>query len=105
MLCLRKLNSPASLQVLDLDETLIHTDLMDNNSPECWFKMVINNGVKYVHVGKRPYLDEFLQHCSTLFEVVIFTASLKHYANAVIDRLDPNRYCFACRPLPSLLPS
>lgn len=42
-----------------------------------------------VYVLIRPYVKEFLQKMSSLYELVIFTASLPNYANPVIDRL-PN---------------
>lgn len=41
-----------------------------------------------VYVLKRPGVDEFLRRMGELYEVVIFTASLSKYADAVIDTLD-----------------
>ena len=35
----------------------------------------------------------FLRRMSQLFEVVIFTASIPKYANAIMDILDPTVYC------------
>lgn len=35
----------------------------------------------------------FLRRMSQLFEVVIFTASIPKYANAIMDILDPTGYC------------
>jgi len=43
------------------------------------------------YVRKRPFLDFFLCKVFEWFEVVIFTASLKQYADPVIDFLDPSR--------------
>ena len=40
-----------------------------------------------IYVAKRPGVDEFLARVSEKFEVVIFTASLAHYADPVIDFL------------------
>eukprot|EP00301_Raphidiophrys_heterophryoidea_P021132 c5654_g1_i1.p1 GENE.c5654_g1_i1~~c5654_g1_i1.p1 ORF type:complete len:325 (-),score=53.76 c5654_g1_i1:799-1773(-) len=44
------------------------------------------------YVIKRPHVDFFLRMVSQWFHVVIFTASQKQYADAVIDLLDPHGY-------------
>ena len=43
-----------------------------------------------IYVIKRPFLDEFLESMSNLFEIGVFTASLEEYANKVIQQIDPN---------------
>ena len=65
----RKLNYTL---VLDLDETLVHYDIQDGN---------------YL---VRPFCIDFLQACSAKFEVVIFTAASKEYADTVLNALDPH---------------
>lgn len=42
-----------------------------------------------IHVLKRPYIDEFLKEMSKIYEIVFYTASVKEYANIVIDYIDP----------------
>ena len=49
-----------------------------------------------VHVRRRPHLGAFLQRCAELFEVVVFTASQKVYAEQLLNILDPSR-CAALR--------
>jgi len=73
--------------VLDLDETLVHSSFQPI---ECSFAITIElDGAQYgVSVLKRPFVDEFIEECAKLYELVIFTASLAEYANPVIDRLD-----------------
>mmetsp|Transcript_7412 Transcript_7412/g.11782 ORF Transcript_7412/g.11782 Transcript_7412/m.11782 type:complete len:212 (+) Transcript_7412:85-720(+) len=75
--------------VIDLDETLVHATL--KAAPNCDMRIeVVLNGCSYIfHVLKRPYAELFLQTVSRWYEIVIFTASLQQYADAVIDRLDP----------------
>ena len=41
-----------------------------------------------VHV--RPFCIEFLREMGKIFEIVVFTASRQDYADAVIDKLDPD---------------
>ena len=58
--------------VLDLDETLVH--FTENES----------NGKFLV----RPFAREFLIRLSQFFELVVFTAALKDYADWILDRID-----------------
>ena len=48
-------------------------------------------GIRRVHVRRRPHLAPFLQRCAELFEVVVFTASQKVYAEQLLNILDPSR--------------
>jgi len=40
----------------------------------------------------RPYAEKFLKELSELYEVTIFTAGVKDYADAVLNILDPHGY-------------
>ena len=62
--------------VLDLDETLIHYP--DNN--DCSFDQDF-----YL---LRPGLHKFLDKMSKYFEIVIFTAGTKEYADYILDQID-----------------
>ncbi len=66
-----KIASMTYTLVLDLDETLIHYDHVLNQ-----FKI-------------RPFCRPFLLKMSSIFELVIFTAAQKDYADFIIDQLDP----------------
>jgi carboxy-terminal domain RNA polymerase II polypeptide A small phosphatase len=75
--------------VLDLDETLLHTSLKPIS---CDFEVSVQlpNRTRKYYVLKRPGLDEFLKTCTSLFEVVIFTASRMRYAKALMNTIDPD---------------
>lgn len=60
--------------VLDLDETLIH----------------YRDDEEYYLV--RPGVNRFLQELSQLYDVVLFTAGVKKYADWIVDHIDPQRY-------------
>ena len=45
----------------------------------------------------RPYLYECLKRASELFQVVVFTASHKSYADVVLDIIDPDKTIFDLR--------
>ena len=61
--------------VLDLDETLVH------------FFYTPSGGTFLI----RPFCIQFLEEMAKIFEIVIFTAALKDYADSILDILDPNK--------------
>lgn len=79
--------------VLDLDETLIYSSLRPFSVKGSDFSVkyqIGNLDCKYIsYILKRPGLDDFLNYVKEKFEVLIFTASLKEYADAVIDVIAP----------------
>ncbi|KAL2341025.1 hypothetical protein Fmac_008965 [Flemingia macrophylla] len=78
---------------LDLDETLVHSQLLP--APERFdfvVRPVIDGEPMEFYVLKRPGVDEFLESLAAKYEVVVFTAALKEYASMVLDRLDRNRF-------------
>lgn len=88
--------------VLDIDETLIHTELISagdvnqpqNNQVDTFMLQMYGLQMK---VSKRPFLDQFLQECSKKFELIAFTAGAEDYATALLDRLDPKKTIFRHR--------
>ena len=80
-------------QVLDLDETLVHSTLdFGEGKPDFVFEVSLNNKKHAVNVRQRPHMAKFLERCSELFELVIFTASQKLYAEQLLNIIDPGRY-------------
>jgi hypothetical protein len=60
--------------VLDLDETLVH---FKNETGKAKFLI-------------RPYAYSFLKNLSSCFEIIIFTAAQKDYADWILDKIDTN---------------
>lgn len=80
--------------VLDIDETLVHCghDKIDN--PDLFFEVKLEGQIFPIYCLFRPHLFEFLATVSSLFHVVAFTASLKDYADKLLDFIDPERIFF-----------
>jgi len=76
---------------LDLDETLVHCSIEFLAKHHLQFSVPFAGEELPIYVKKRPHLESFLAKVSTMFEVVIFTASLPVYADALLDILDPER--------------
>lgn len=84
---------PRKTLVLDLDETLIHSLSRYNSSTYSKKGRAIEVKVKgsiptLYHIYKRPYVEEFLSVVYQWFDLVCFTASIKEYADPVIDYLE-----------------
>lgn len=79
--------------ILDLDETLIHS--LSRASPRSFggssshmIEIKLNNMATLYYVHKRPFCDYFLKEIAKWFELQIFTASVKEYADPIIDWLE-----------------
>lgn len=78
--------------VLDLDETLIFSTFFEYSEPKHDFEICLEVGGKICKnfVQKRPFLDEFMNSISEMYDVVIFTASTRNYCKAITDIIAPN---------------
>ena len=80
--------------VLDLDETLVHSQFGPFDIPsDVVINIEIENEIHDIHVLVRPGVKEFLEKISKKFEIVIFTASISKYAGPLLDILDKNKLC------------
>ncbi|UYV68708.1 CTDNEP1 [Cordylochernes scorpioides] len=85
--------------VLDLDETLIHSQhdgvirqmVRPGTPPDFILRVTIDRHPVRFFVHKRPHVDFFLDITSQWYELVVFTASMEIYGAAVADKLDNNR--------------
>jgi CTD small phosphatase-like protein 2 len=71
--------------IFDLDETLAHCVKHPdpNNPPDLYLNITTMSG------NVRPYTKECLEFCNQYFEIVVFTASHKFYADVILDYIDP----------------
>jgi len=87
----RSRNTPPICLALDLDETLVHCSIQPLDKAELTFGVTFNSQEYKVYVRMRPYLAKFLRQVSMWFEIVVFTASQKVYADKLLNILDPKR--------------
>jgi len=88
---LKTRRTPEYTVVLDLDETLVHASLSKIPGSEITFEVELPDNVYTVYAKKRPGLMNFLKRCSERYELVLFTASKKIYADKLISLIDPDK--------------
>lgn len=100
MIIVNKLDRMKKILFLDLDETLIHSDInheydfydaqvritMEGAITDCKFNIII-----------RPYVKEFLNFAKERFNIILFTAGIKEYADQIIEKIDPLNEFFVMR--------
>ena len=81
------------LLLLDLDETLVHCVKKPNplRQPDTKIDITAPSGqlIKDVGFNIRPHTNEMLVAANRHYEVAVFTASTKVYADSIVDYLDP----------------
>lgn len=84
------LNKSKPWIAIDLDETLIHSEMMNKQIDERSFDLIIaclNIGV-YI----RPFLKDFLSSLCNYYNIILFTAGEEAYAQTVVDELGIKQY-------------
>ena len=101
----KNLNRKKTL-VLDLDETLIHSSPYKLRNYDFTISMFIDENVRSTfYVAERPFLHQFMNEVTKWYDVIIFTASLKTYADLVIDKVDKSNKVIKRYYRDSCLPS
>lgn len=77
--------------ILDLDETLVHSTIKPVTHHHLVVDVFIDGVPCIFFVIKRPHVDAFLMKVSEWYDIIIFTASMKQYADPLIDQLDTKR--------------
>lgn len=86
------------LAIFDLDETLIHCELYDIDSAQKKIKIKMSASFeKTVGLNIRPNYRETISKIKEKYHVIMFTASLQKYADAIMEEIDPNGDLFQYR--------
>jgi len=97
----RRSKSIKKLLVLDLDETLVHSDpdRHDYRSVKHinfeTYRFKIDN--IYFTSQVRPYIFDFLTNVSRYYDIAVFTSSKQCYADTILDAIDPENKWFTER--------
>ncbi|CRG97937.1 NLI interacting factor-like phosphatase, putative [Plasmodium gallinaceum] len=83
---------PSMTLVLDLDETLIYCTKKKIYNYQKEVDVLINGKYLSLYVCKRPYIDLFFSSLYPLYEIIIFTTSIKSYADTVLNIIDIDHY-------------
>lgn len=84
--------------LLDMDETLIHSEEYKPGEKYDYVIQIPNCSIKdKIGVFVRPNCLKFLKQLKSNFELVIFTAARQDYADEVLNVLDPNNELFTAR--------
>ncbi|CAI2372909.1 unnamed protein product [Moneuplotes crassus] len=103
---LRDSTTPPYTLILDLDETLIHFAEEEEKATLLEQPHILNFKIAYKQIYKivdsetgceeyfhvRPYAQKLLRELSKYYEVVIFTAGTKDYADAILNELYCSKY-------------
>lgn len=87
------------LLLLDMDETLLHAATLQDiyiskvygEGAQPSFVTSFRDADTLIEIGVflRPYLMEMLRRLQPHFDMCVYTASERVYANAILDRIDP----------------
>lgn len=84
----RHASSPRLSLALDLDETLVHCSVEPLAKADLTFRVEFNSQEYLVYVKLRPHLYTFLRAVKQWYEVIVFTASQRIYADKLLNILD-----------------
>ena len=86
-----KKDSQKKTLILDMDETLVHTDFTPSFNYERTIEVILDDDKTTVYLSIRPGVREFIDLMHKYYELVLFTASVSSYAVPILNLIDANR--------------
>ena len=88
------------LLLLDMDETLLFTTINMKRTKKTTLKIKSPKGIPlYIEVYLRPFLKRFLEKIKKYYNLGIFTASERYYAEPCISHFDSKESSYFCLKL------
>lgn len=85
--------------LVDLDQTILHTTHENVKSDPEVHSFTLWPGHPTYYTKLRPYLKEFLERMSKIYELHIFTFGCRKYAHKIASIIDPDQVYFGSRIL------
>lgn len=85
--------------LVDLDQTILHTTHEEVRNDPNVHSFTLWPGHPTYYTKLRPYLQEFLEKMSEIYELHIFTFGCRRYAHKIASLIDPDRKFFDSRIL------
>lgn len=85
--------------LVDLDQTILHTTHEDVKNDANVHSFTLWPGHPTYYTKLRPYLSEFLEQMSEIYELHIFTFGCRRYAHKIASIIDPKQTYFGNRIL------
>lgn len=85
--------------LVDLDQTILHTTHEEVKNDPNVHSFTLWPGHPCYYTKLRPYLKEFLEHMSKIYELHIFTFGCRMYAHKIASIIDPDQKYFGNRIL------
>lgn len=85
------LDRTKKLLILDLDETLVHSDIQEEFNDHDFEAEIETESdlTTKLKVLVRPHTTEFLEYASKKFNLLLFTAGVKSYVDSIMKFIDP----------------
>jgi Dullard-like phosphatase family protein len=83
--------------ILDMDETLIAAQFSGKETKDFVETFNFMFSETTIRVRVRPYCTEMLEKLSQFYEIIVWTAGVKDYADPILDYIDPEKKFFKMR--------
>ncbi|XP_028672054.1 CTD small phosphatase-like protein 2-A isoform X1 [Erpetoichthys calabaricus] len=84
-------STPEATLLLDLDETLVYSSLSAFPDAQHSFFIHFQDHEYKVYLNLRPFVSEFLERMSQIYEIFVYTSAKKEYGEKILEIMDPHK--------------